>query len=542
MAENEDLTVMLEQIRNAQPKRDSRVDAIARRILCLFPRYTKSFGTFDNAYPLLGVKAFMPPQGLLLIAAYIPTHWEVRFIDENVRPATERDFRWADAVLVSGMHVQRQQINEINRRAHASGKVTVLGGPSVSGCPEYYPEFDYLHLGELGDATDALLAALAQSLKRPSSQIRFTTAERLPMAQFPTPAYQLAGMSQYFLANVQFSSGCPYRCEFCDIPELYGQNPRLKTPQQLLVELDAIVESGCVGAVYFVDDNFVGNRKAAKELLPHLIEWQKRKKYPVEFACEATLNIIKSPDLLEMMREASFWTVFCGIETPDPAALKAMDKDHNNQTPILEAVRTLNSYGMEVVSGMIMGLDTDTYDTPERVLEFVEASNIPVLTINLLQALPRTPLYRRLQADGRLIEQEGRESNVDFKLPYDDVVAMWKRTWHAAFAPEAIYRRFEYNQKHTYPHRIEIPPTGKLSLRNLWKGFSTLAKLIVKVGILSDYRAIFWQMAKPALKCGDIETVIHVGLVAHHMISFSREADAGVQNASFFSTKVKQIA
>jgi len=243
-----------------------------------------------------------------------------------------------------------------------------------------------------------------------------------------------------------------------------------------------------------------------------------------------------------MMREASFWTVFCGIETPDRAALKAMDKDHNNQTPILEAVRTLNSYGMEVVSGMIMGLDTDTYDAPERILEFVKASKIPVLTINLLQALPRTPLYRRLQADGRLIEHPGRESNVDFKLPYDDVVAMWKRTWHAAFTPEAIYRRFEYNQKNTYPHRIEIPPTGKLSLRNLWKGFSTLAKLIVKVGILSNYRAIFWQMAKPALKCGDIETVIHVGLVAHHMISFSREADAGVQNASFFSTKVKQIA
>ena len=227
----------LEQTRKAQPGEwppDSPVHAISRRILCVFPRYTKSFGTFDNAYPLLGVKAFMPPQGLLLIAAYIPKHWEVRFIDENVRPAKERDFRWADAVLVSGMHVQRKQINDINRRAHACGKVTVLGGPSVSGCPEYYPDFDYLHLGELGDATDALLTALAQSRERPPAQLRFTTGERLPMTRFPTPAYKLAGMSQYFLANVQFSSGCPYRCEFCDIPELYGQNPRLKTPQQLL--------------------------------------------------------------------------------------------------------------------------------------------------------------------------------------------------------------------------------------------------------------------------------------------------------------------
>jgi radical SAM superfamily enzyme YgiQ (UPF0313 family) len=532
----------LQQIRESSPgprRIAPQVEAVTRRILCVFPTYTKSFGTFHNAYPLLGVKAFMPPQGLLVIAAYLPRHWEVRFVDENVRPATDRDLRWADAVLVSGMHIQRQQINEINRRAHALGKVTALGGPSVSGCQEYYPDFDYIHIGELGDATDALILALAgtpgQPLARPASPQRLTTNERLPLSEFPTPAYHLAGISQYFLASVQFSSGCPYRCEFCDIPELYGQNPRLKTPQQVIAELDAIVEGGAVGAVYFVDDNFVGNRKAAKELLPHLIEWQKRKQYPVEFACEATLNITRSPDLLAMMREASFWTIFCGIETPDASALKAMSKQQNNEMPILEAVKTLNSYGMEVVSGMIMGLDTDTYDTPDRILEFVEASHIPVLTINLLEALPRTPLHRRLQAEGRLIEAAGRESNVDFKLPYNDVVAMWRRTFGAAFAPEAIYRRFRYNQEHTYPNRIEIPPTGKLSLRNVWRGLSTLAKLIWTVGLRSDYRHVFWRMAKPALKTGDIETVIHVSLVSHHMIAHAREAEAGFQNASFYS-------
>ena len=533
----------LKQIREARPgtrRVDPVVDAVSRRILCVFPRYTKSFGTFDNAYPMLGVKAFMPPQGLLVIAAYLPKHWAVRFVDENVRPTKEGDFRWADAVLVSGMHIQRQQINVINRRAHAHGKVTALGGPSVSGCPEYYPEFDYVHLGELGDATDALVSALAHSLERPAAQQRLTTEERLAMAEFPTPAYKLAGLSQYFLANVQFSSGCPYRCEFCDIPELYGQNPRLKTPQQLVAELDAIVEGNALGAVYFVDDNFVGNRKAAKELLPHLIEWQKRKHYPVEFACEATLNITKSSDLLEMMREASFRTIFCGIETPDPTALKAMAKDHNNQTPMLEAVKTLNNYGIEVVSGIIMGLDTDTYDTPDRILEFVEESKIPVLTINLLEALPRTPLHRRLQAEGRLIEEEGRESNVDFKLPYNDVIAMWRRTFRTAFEPAAIYRRFEYNQEHTYPNRVWTPPTCRLSVRNVLKGLSTLAKLVVKVGIFSDYRAVFWRMAKPALKKGDIESVIHVSLVAHHMISFAREAESGYQNASFYSPKLEQ--
>jgi radical SAM superfamily enzyme YgiQ (UPF0313 family) len=516
---------------------------VKRRILCVFPRYTKSFGTFDNAYPLLGVKAFMPPQGLLTIAAYLPKHWEVRFIDENVRPARTSELHWADAVFISGMHIQRNAINDINDRAHALGKVTALGGPSVSGCQDYYPDLDYLHIGELGDATNQLIAAIARSTARPSEQQVFTTSERLRLADFPTPAYGLAGMSNYFLANVQFSSGCPYRCEFCDIPELYGQNPRLKTPQQIIAELDEIVAGGAVGAVYFVDDNFVGNRKAAKELLPHLIEWQKRNKYPLEFACEATLNIVRSPDLLEMMREASFWTVFCGIETPDTDALKAMSKQQNNEMPILDAIKTLNSYGIEVVSGMIMGLDTDTYQTPDRILEFVEASNIPVLTINLLEALPRTPLHRRLQAEGRLIEDAtGRESNVDFKLPYADVVAMWRRTFCAAFAPEAIYKRFAYNVENTYPNRIEIPPAGKISVANIWRGISTLGKLMLRVGLLSDYRKIFWKMAKPALRTGDIETVIHVSLVAHHMISYAREAEAGFQNASFYSPKLEQPA
>jgi len=520
---------------------------VKRRILCIFPHYEKSFGSFHNAYPILGVKAFMPPQGLLVIAAWLPRHWEIRFVDENVRPARDSDYRWADAVFVSGMHIQRRAINTINERAHAFNKVTVIGGPSVSGCPEYYPAFDYLHIGELGDATEQLIAALNGSVQRPATQQVLTTADRLPLAEFPTPAYHLLKMSHYFLASVQFSSGCPYKCEFCDIPELYGQNPRLKTPQQVIAELDAIVDGGCVGAVYFVDDNFVGNRKAAKELLPYLIEWQKRRKYPVEFACEATLNIVRSPDLLEMMREASFWTVFCGIETPDPAALKLMVKDQNNEVSIIEAVRKLNSYGMEVVSGMIMGLDSDTPETSDRILEFIEAAKIPVLTINMLEALPRTPLYRRLQAAGRLVppdspEAEGRETNVIYKMPYEEVVAMWRRTFSAAFAPEAIYRRFRYNQEHTFPNRIEIPPTGKLSPANLWRGISTLTKLIVKLGIFGDYRDTFWRMAKPALKTGDIETVIHVSLVSHHMITHAREAEAGYQNASFFSRKLHGAA
>jgi radical SAM superfamily enzyme YgiQ (UPF0313 family) len=510
--------------------------ATPRNILCVFPHYTPSFGTFENAYPFVGVKAFMPPQGILVIANYLPENWNVRFIDENVRRARPADFKWADAVFVSGMHIQRPQIEDINRRAHDYGKVTALGGPSVSGCPEYYPGFDYLHVGELGDATDALVARLGESVARPAQQVRFETKERVALAEFPIPAYDKIDVAHYFLGSVQFSSGCPYRCEFCDIPELYGRNPRLKTPEQIVAELDAILKHGGQRAIYFVDDNFVGNRKAAKELLPHLIAWQKKNGYAVQLACEATLNIAKSPDLLAMMREAYFCTIFCGIETPDPAALHAMQKDQNNQMPLMEALQIIHSFGMEVVSGIIMGLDSDTPETGDKILDFVHLSNIPLLTINLLQALPRTPLYRRLEGEGRLIDEPGRESNVVFTMPYEDMVAMWRRTFTAAYQPEAIYRRFAYHVDHVFPNRI-TPPNSKqrVNARNMLLAVRILGNLLVRVGLLSDYRNVFWKMTKQTLGRGNVEALIHIGMVSHHLITFAREASAGLQSASFYS-------
>jgi len=513
-----------------------------RRILCIFPKYSRSFGTLHHAYPLMGnVKAFMPPQGILLVAAYLPRSWEVRFIDENITPVTDADYQWADVAIVSGMHIQRSQINQINDLAHRWHKITVVGGPSVSGCPEYYPDFDLLHLGELGDATDQMIQYLDEHRERPAAQIRFETQERLPLSEFPVPAYHLVNLNQYFLANVQFSSGCPYRCEFCDIPELYGRSPRLKTPAQVLTELDAMLHSGNPGAVYFVDDNFVGNRRAVMELLPHLVDWQKRHGYPVQFACEATLNLAQSPKLLEMMREAYFCTVFCGIETPEPEALYAIAKDQNLSMPILDAIKVLNSYGMEVVSGIILGFDTDTPQTAGRILEFIRRSQIPMLTINLLHALPRTPLWRRLEQEGRLVFDETRESNVQFALPYEQVVEMWRRCITTAYAPEFLYQRFAYQMAHTYPNRIAVPNSpARTSWANIRKGLMLMKNILLQVGLSGQYRKTFWQMAGPALRAGNIEGLIHVGLVGHHLIQFAQECGRGEESASFYSQKLWQ--
>jgi hopanoid C-2 methylase len=512
-----------------------------RRILCVFPRYTSSFGTFEYSYPLTdGVQAFMPPQGLLLIAAYLPAGWQVRFIDENIRAATNEDFQWAEAVFVSGMHIQRSQMNDICRRAHAFDLAVAIGGPSVSACPDYYPSFDYLHVGELGDATNELIARLARDPSRPDRQVILKTVDRLDMTEFPIPAYELADIPHYFLGSIQYSSGCPYQCEFCDIPGLYGRNPRLKTPQQITAELDKLLECGVMGSVYFVDDNFIGNRKAALDLLPHLIEWQKKTGYVIRLSCEATLNIAKRPEILEKMRDAWFATIFCGIETPDPVALKAMQKDHNMMVPIMEAIKTLNSYGLEVVSGIILGLDTDKPETGRNLLHFIDESQIPLLTINLLQALPQTPLWDRLVRENRLVEDEGRESNVDFFLPYDQVVSTWRECMGSAYEPEKLIERYEHQIRHTYPNRIQPPATPeRTSWKNIRLGLIMMRNIFWQIGVLGDYKRVFWKFAFRRFVRGEIEHFIAVMLVAHHLIKYARAASVGRANASNYSVRMQ---
>ncbi len=512
-----------------------------RRVLCIFPHYAPAFGTFNHAYRLMkGVRAFMPPQGLLLIAAYMPQAWPVRFIDENISRATAADLGWADVVAVSGMHVQAPQIRDIAARAHAAGKVVMLGGPSVSAAPEMYPDIDYLHIGEIGDATDRLIAVLDESIARPAAPIRFECRDRLALQEFPIPAYDLVPLKNYLMLTIQFSSGCPYLCEFCDIPNLYGRQPRLKTPAQVTAELDAMRrQKGHPPVVYFVDDNFIGNRKATKDMLRELLAWQKARGYPLQFVCEATLNIAKQPEILALMRESSFVSLFVGIETPEADALRAMRKNQNVAVPMLESIRTLNSYGLEVVSGIILGLDTDSDDTESRIKDFIDISQIPMLTINLLQALPKTPLWDRLHHAGRIDQDPARESNVRFLRPYDEVLSMWRRAIAHANDPERLFSRFAHQVDATYANRMITPARGKLTWANLSGALVMALRLVLHVGVRSDYRRPFWRAARHALRRGQIDAVLGMGFVAHHLIQFTREALRGEQNASYYSTKTR---
>jgi hopanoid C-2 methylase len=509
-----------------------------RRVLLVFPRYAKSFGTFDHAFALLGVRAFMPPQGILLIAALLPREWDIKFVDENVRPVRSDELDWADVVFLSGMHVQRSRINELNQRAHRSGKLTVLGGPSVSAAPEFYPEVDVLHCGETGDATWRLFDHLDHTVDRGPKQLVFRTDERLALSEFPSPAYQLLQADHYLMGSIQFSSGCPFTCEFCDIPGLYGRKPRAKMPAQVIGELDQLRAAGMYSA-YFVDDNFIANPNAALELLPHLVEWQKRHGHPLRLACEATLNISIYPKILELMRQAGFITVFCGTETPEPEALRAMKKTQNLRRPILESVQTLNRYGLEVASGIILGLDTDTPETPGAILDFARQSQIPLMTVNLLYALPKTPLYDRLEREGRILNDPDGDSNIVFRESRETVLASWRRVIADLYEPANVYARFLTQARDTYVNRpVPEKPLQQLTWRNVRRGARIFSRIVWHVGLRSDYRRHFWKMFWSLIWKGQVETIFQITIVAHHLISYTREALQGRGQASNYSLQM----
>jgi radical SAM superfamily enzyme YgiQ (UPF0313 family) len=506
-----------------------------RRILLVFPKYAKSFGTFDHAFPLLGVRAFMPPQGILMIAALLPKEWELRFIDENLRQMTAADLEWADVVFLSGMHVQRVRINELNARAHKSGKITALGGPSVSSAQEFYPEVDLLHCGEAGDATLKIFQRLDESVERPKAQEIYRTTDRMPLTEFPSPRYDLLPRYQYLMGSIQFSSGCPFTCEFCDIPGLYGRNPRMKEPRQVLDEMDQILALG-VDSVYFVDDNFIANPRAAQDLLPHLAQWQERNGYPLRIACEASLNISQHPQILALMQNAGFVTVFCGTETPEPAALRAMKKTQNLRRPILETIQTLNRYGLEVASGIILGLDTDTPETPQAILDFASDSKIPLMTVNLLYALPHTPLYDRLKREGRLLNDPNADSNIAFRDPHQTVVDRWKRVVAGLYEPGKLYSRYMAQTRETYINRTpRFKTMRRVKARDIRRGAQIFSRIIWHVGVRADYRKEFWKMFFTQISKGEVEIIFHIAIVSHHLITYARQAVAGKMQPSHYS-------
>lgn len=509
-----------------------------RRVLCVYPLVAPCFASFHHSFPFFpGAKAFMPSQGILTIAAYAERRFEVRVVDENARPLTDEDLDWADAVFVSGMHPHKKRMAQIARRAKAAGRLTVAGGPSVSGMPSYHPDFHVLHVGELGDATDLLMDMIAADAPPPSEQIILKTSKKLAIEDFPIPAYHLVDLTQYLVLSVQWSSGCPYTCEFCDIPELYGRNPRFKSPERLVRELDAIMAQQPVGAVWFVDDNLVGNRKAAASLMPHLIDWQKRSGYKLRLAGEASIDLAHEDKLLEMMRDAWFTDMFVGIESADRDTLASISKRQNLRKPILESVQRLNQAGIELSTGVIFGFDNDGPDTADKAINFVRETGIPIVGFNLLYALPSTPLWRRLEREGRILpDEEADESNIQFKLPREQVFEMYRQAVDVLYSPAELYGRFRHNAVHTWPNRLQLPlsryPIDSPAVR---QGLMSTAKVLWKIGAQAEYRGDFWRLARDLVKTRGIDQLVYSGALGHHFIQFRDDILQGRVRLSTFS-------
>ncbi|MCB1541250.1 MAG: B12-binding domain-containing radical SAM protein [Rhodoblastus sp.] len=375
------------------------------RVLMVYPRFTpNSFWGYERARALLGARYPAAPLGLITVAAMLPKDWEIRLVNRNTEELRAEDLAWPDMVMAGGMLAQQFDMLQVIELAHAAGKPIVIGGPDVTSSPQIYQSADFRVRGEAESVIDDFVAAW-NSGERAGDFI--APKFQADVTKTPIPRYDLLKFRHYMYLGVQFSRGCPFTCEFCDIIELYGRAPRTKTPQQVLAEMDALYAAGYRGHLDFVDDNLIGNKKAVKLFLPHLIAWQKQHNYPYQLSTEASLNLSDDPDLLQMMREANFFVVFMGIESPDPDTLRQTQKKQNTRRGIPDSIHRIYGYGLSVIAGFIIGFDEEKDGVADAMVECIEEAAIPVGMVGLLYALPNTQLTRRLAAEGRLRAQPG---------------------------------------------------------------------------------------------------------------------------------------
>ncbi len=370
------------------------------RICLINPRFQTSFWGFNHALPLFNKTANMPVLALPVIAGLTPPEHEIVLIDENIEPIDFDALEKFDIVGVTGMTVQRDRMREILVELKSRGLFTVVGGPWVTvieGLDYYEGLIDVTFVGEAEETWPRFL----EDFKDGTWQARYEQAEKTDMAKVPVPRYDLVKFSKYAMGCIQTSRGCPYQCEFCDIIVIFGRKPRIKTVEQVIAEVDAQHKEG-VRMIFLVDDNFIGNKKAAKTILRALVDWQRKHGYPVVFSTEASLDLAEDEELMRLMAEAGMTVVFVGIESPDEDALRETKKHQNVRGSLLDRIHRVQDAGLEVYAGMIVGFDSDDVSVFDRQFAFLNQARIPVVMAGMLSAIPKTPLYERLEADGRL--------------------------------------------------------------------------------------------------------------------------------------------
>ncbi len=370
------------------------------KVLLVFPRFNpNSFWSFRGACEVQRARCPAPPLGLITLAALLPQTWTFRLVDKNAETLSDADLDWADLVMTGGMLPQQDDTFATIERTKAFGKPVCVGGPDPTSSPHVYAAADFLVLGEAEGIIDEFVAAWDNGARSGHFEAEKFSAD---VTMSPVPRYDLLTFDYYLFVGLQFSRGCPFNCEFCDIIELYGRVPRAKTNAQMLQELDRLYALGFRGHLDFVDDNLIGNKKALKRFLPALKEWQQNRNYPFKFSTEASINLADDDELLSMLREANFFVVFIGIESPDTATLIAMQKKQNTGRSLEESIFKIYSAGLFVLAGFIIGFDTDQDGIAGAMIECIEATSIPVCMVGLLTVLPNTQLMRRLEREARL--------------------------------------------------------------------------------------------------------------------------------------------
>jgi radical SAM superfamily enzyme YgiQ (UPF0313 family) len=491
-------------------------------ILMIMPKFPLSFWGLDYMFAdiLTGPRYLLPPLSLMTVASFLPANWNVRMVDENVRSISEQEWVWADVIMVSAMIVQTSSVQRLTQHAHRMNKPVVVGGPNPTMAPEHYPEADYIHRGEIGDATIRLWQDLAQSPGRPNRQKIYRVTEKVPLQEYPTPRHELVREKDYLSMSLQFAVGCPFNCEFCDIIEIYGRTPRTKSPEQVLAELDSLHATGHKGSVFFVDDNFIGSITRVKALLPYVLRWQEAHGYPFQFYTEASVNLAEYPDLLDAMRQAGFYAVFLGIETPELIGLKSAQKSQNTRRPPLESVRIIQDYGLEIWSGFILGFDTDTPETGARMADFIEASAVTMAMVNLLNAPEGTQLWRRLRTEGRLSKRTATgdvitDTNIFYKLGQEATFKMLKDVWRRLYAPDALLWRIRRNIQLIGSRAGRFGELLPLGVR-----LRSLPRILWHMGIKAPYRGEFWKLLVFSVRRGSFDAFMFQIGMAYHCIRY----------------------
>ncbi|MBS1271929.1 MAG: Hopanoid C-2 methylase [Candidatus Marinimicrobia bacterium] len=456
-------------------------------ILLLYPKIPDTFWSFKHALKFIRKRAGSPPLGLLTVAALLPDHWNKRLVDFNVSTLGPDDMSWADYAFISGMDLQREPTHRLIEQCHQNNLPVVGGGPLFSCAPDKFPEVDHLVLGE----AEITLPGFLSDLQAGTPKNRYETAQHPDLQLSPTPDWSLLNMDRYATMSVQYSRGCPYHCEFCNVTTLFGHAPRTKPSAQMIAELNALYSQGWRDQIFFVDDNFIGHRKHLKnDLLPALIHW--RETHPeISFLTETSINLADDPELMTMLSQAGFQSVFIGIETPEEACLHEASKSQNQNRDMVADVKRIHQNGIQVQGGFIVGFDNDPPSIFERQIQFIQQSGIVVAMVGLLQAPSGTKLYERLQEAGRLLgfmsgDNVDGSTNILPKMGLDTLKTGYRHILENIYSPKQYYQRLKTFLKDYKP--------GKVNTSVSREEIFALFRSIFQLGIVGKERLYYWKL------------------------------------------------